>query len=671
MEVPSLHPDTIKEVKAKADIYEVVSSYVVLKKQGKDYQGLCPFHQERSPSFTVSPSKQMYYCFGCQAGGGAVNFLMEINKQSFAEVILDLARQYQVSIKTLAPEKRQELQRQLTEREQLGEIMAVAANFYHHTLSQPQGQAALAYLKDQRQISDVTIQDFQLGYSPASWDTLCQYLTVTKKFSVKLVEAAGLIVPRKEGSGYYDRFRDRLMIPIWDINGRVIAFGGRSLGDAQPKYLNSPETPLFDKGKILYGLNLAKDAIKKEDRAVVVEGYFDVIALHAAGIANAVASLGTALNNYQIKQLLRFTDSKQIIFNFDADRAGNLATARAIEEVANLAYQGQVQLRVLNLPAGKDADEFLKENSSDIYSERLINAPLWLDWQLEKAIVDRDLQDARFYQQAMEDSINLLLKITDTNARSFYLQKAAQLLSGQDVRQIPLLVENLNTELKRKQREIKPTKSNYQPPATRSVTESDFTFTEENFAPPVDDETINNDTLVPARLSPQQRLVEQAEAVLLRLYLHYPEHRLTIIDTLDQADLIFNLPHHRFIWQKILDVSSLGDIDYLDPNLVGHLQDLYGGHRSEMAQVSHLFNLDERTAQEIQRSTLVIRAAGACLEKAACEQQRSYYLAQWQSVEMSPERKQECYELFYEAQRKLESIEQQRLFTMTDLIGCS
>ncbi len=686
MEVPSLHPDTIKEVKAKADIYEVVSSYVVLKKQGKDYQGLCPFHQERSPSFTVSPSKQMYYCFGCQAGGGAVNFLMEINKQSFAEVVLDLARQYQISIKTLAPEKRQELQRQLTEREQLGEIMAVAANFYQHALSQPQGQAALTYLKDQRQISADTIKDFQLGYSPASWDTLYQYLTVTKKFSVKLVEAAGLIVPRRathapegtsgerealnERSGYYDRFRDRLMIPIWDVNGRVIAFGGRSLGDAQPKYLNSPETPLFDKGKTLYGLNLAKDAIKKEDRAVVVEGYFDVIALHAAGITNAVASLGTALNNYQIKQLLRFTDSKQIVFNFDADKAGTLATARAIEEVANLAYQGQVQLRVLNLPAGKDADEFLKENSSDIYSERLANAPLWLDWQLEKAIVDRDLQDARFYQQAMEDSISLLLKITDTNARSFYLQKAARLLSGSDVRQIPLLVENLNTELKRKQREIKTPKFNYQPPATRSVTESDFTFTAEDFAPPVDDEIISNDTLVPARLSPQQRLVEQAEAVLLRLYLHYPEHRLTIIDTLDQADLIFNLPHHRFIWQKILEVSALGEIDYLDPNLIGHLQDLYGSYRSEMTQVSHLFNLDERTAQEIQRSTLVIRAAGACLEKAACEQQRSYYLAQWQSAEMSPERKQECYELFYEAQRKLELIEQQRLFTMTDLIGC-
>ncbi len=664
MEVPSLHPDTIKEVKAKADIYEVVSSYVVLKKQGKDYQGLCPFHQERSPSFTVSPSKQMYYCFGCQAGGGAVNFLMEVNKQSFAEVILDLARQYQVRVKTLAPEKRQELQRQLTEREQLGEIMAVAANFYHHALSQLQGQAALTYLKDQRQLSAETIQDFQLGYSPASWDTLYQFLTGTKKFPVKLVEAAGLIIPRKEGSGYYDRFRDRLMIPIWDINGRVIGFGGRSLGDEQPKYLNSPETPLFDKGKTLYGLNLAKDSIKKEDRVVVVEGYFDVIALHAAGITNAVASLGTALNNYQIKQLLRFTDSKQIVFNFDADKAGNLATARAIEEVANLAYQGQVQLRVLNLPAGKDADEFLKENSSAVYSERLANAPLWLDWQLEKAIVERDLQDVRCYQQAMQDSIDLLLKITDTNTRSYYLQKAAQLLSGTDVRQIPLLVENLNTELKRKQREVKNPKSSYQQPAERNTYEPDREAALEI------SKFVSNDTLLPARLSPQQRLVEQAEAALLRLYLHCPEQRLTIIDTLDQADLIFSLSHHRFIWQKILEVGELGAIDYLDPNLAGHLQDLYGSHRSEMAQVSHLFNLDERTSQEILRSTLVIRAAGACLEKAACEQQRSYYLAQWQRADMAPERKQECYELFYEAQRKLESIEQQRLFSMTDLLGC-
>jgi DNA primase len=173
------------------------------------------------------------------------------------------------------------------------------------------------------------------------------------------------------------------------------------------------------------------------------------------------------------------------------------------------------------------------------------------------------------------------------------------------------------------------------------------------------------------QLSPQQRLIEQAEAVLLRLYLHYPEHRLTIIDILDQSDLIFSLPHHRFIWQKILEVGEVGAIDYLDPHLIHHLQDLYSSYSQEMTQISHLFNLDEKTAQEIQRSTLVIRAAAACLEKSACEQQRSYYLAQWQNAETAPERKQEYYELFYETQRRLQSIEQQRLFTMTDLLGCS
>jgi DNA primase len=210
MEVPSLHPDTINEVKAKADIYEVVSSYVVLKKQGRDFQGLCPFHQERSASFTVSPSKQMYYCFGCQAGGNAIKFLMEINKRSFGEVVLDLARQYNVSIRTLAPEKRQELQRQLTEREQLLEIMAVAVDFYQHALQQTVGQGALAYLQDRRRLSADTIQCFQLGYAPDTWDTLYKYL-LAKKFPVELVASAGLIIPRKESGGYFDRFRDRLL----------------------------------------------------------------------------------------------------------------------------------------------------------------------------------------------------------------------------------------------------------------------------------------------------------------------------------------------------------------------------------------------------------------------------------------------------------------------------
>jgi DNA primase len=644
MEVPSLHPDTINEVKAKADIYEVVSSYVVLKKQGRDFQGLCPFHQERSASFTVSPSKQMYYCFGCQAGGNAIKFLMEINKRSFGEVVLDLARQYNVSIRTLAPEKRQELQRQLTEREQLLEIMAVAVDFYQHTLQQPMGQGALAYLQDQRRLTANTIQDFQLGYAPDSWDILYKYL-LSKKFPVELLASAGLIIPRKEGGGYFDRFRDRLMIPIWDGRGRAIAFGGRSLNnqDDGPKYLNSPETPLFDKGKTLYGLNLAAPAIKKEDRALVVEGYFDVIALHAAGITSAVASLGTALSEYQIKQLLRFTESKQIIFNFDGDRAGTNATHKAIESVAELAYRGQVQLKVLNLPAGKDADEFLQEQSSTAYRDLLDAAPLWLDWQLQRAVTSVDLLDARGYQQAVAASVKLLQQISDNTTRTYYVQKAALLLCGEDVRQVPLLVENLNTEMRRSDRQVK-----------------------KNFAPEPEPAAMLEPV---ATVLPQQRSIEQAEIVLLRVYLHYPEHRLYVIEMLEESDVIFTLPHHRFIWQKIVDACQQGAIDYLDPKLIDYLQDLHGSYAQEMGRVNHLFHLDERTAYEIQRSPLVIRAAAACLEKASWERQRSYYLAQWQNSALPPERQQEYYQLFYEAQHKLKEIDRQRLFTISDLLA--
>ncbi|MEL6502402.1 MAG: DNA primase, partial [Cyanobacteria bacterium J06623_1] len=359
MKVPRLHPDTIEEVQQRADIVEVISEHIVLKKRGKDFLGLCPFHNEKTPSFSVSQDKQLYYCFGCSEGGNTYKFLMEIGKQSFAEVVLDLARRYQVEIKTVEPEQRQEIQRQLTLKEQLYEILAIASSFFQHALHQPQGEVALDYVR-QRQVEENTISSFQLGYAPLGWETLYRYLVEQKRYPVNLVEEAGLIKPRKSGSGYYDVFRDRLMIPIMDLQGRIIGFGSRSLKEEdQPKYLNSPETPLFDKSKTLFALDKARSAIGKADCAVVVEGYFDAIALHEAGIENVVASLGTAFTQNQLKQLLRFTPSKQVILNFDADNAGQKATERAIGEVEDLVYGGVVQLRILNLPDGKDADEFV------------------------------------------------------------------------------------------------------------------------------------------------------------------------------------------------------------------------------------------------------------------------------------------------------------------------
>lgn len=669
--IPRLHPETIEEVKAKVDIIDVVGEYVVLKKRGKDFLGSCPFHQEKSPSFSVSPTKQTYYCFGCQAGGNTITFLMEIGKQSFTEVVLDLARRYQVPVRTLEPEQRQELQRKLSQQEQLYEILAITANFYQHALNQHQGEQALKYLQIDRGFSDETIQSFQLGYSPSGWETLANYLINQKKFPSKAVEAAGLIIPRKDGNSYYDRFRDRLMIPIFDLRGRVIGFGGRTLSDEQPKYLNSPETELFDKGKTLYGLDRAKDSINKTDRAVVVEGYFDVIALHAAGITSAVASLGTALSLNQVKQLVKFTESKQIILNFDADKAGNIAAERAIGAIANLAYQGQLQLRILNLPSGKDADEFLKNNSQADYLELLDLAPLWLDWQIQQAIINRDLTQAEQYQQATKIVVELLHNITDSTTRTHYLQKSAGLLSAGDARMIPLLIENLQTGIKR----FQPTKTAYTSQNTQDYTRSP------QAEPLAIDEPIeiNSDPdreeeLTPTAVHPSQRLVEQAEGLLLRIYLHYPIHRLTIIDELDSASLEFTLPHHRFLWQEIIDRASSSNssegVDYLDEKLIIKLQDLAIEHPSKNAKIKHLFHLDEHTAEEIRRSPLVVRAAIACLEKFTCERKCQEYLNKLKSQDPEDVANQkDNLQSFMTIKQRLQQLQQQRTVTISDLIS--
>jgi len=271
-----------------------------------------------------------------------------------------------------------------------------------------------------------------------------------------LVERAGLIKARTEGKGYYDRFRHRLVIPIHDTQGRIIAFGTRSLGDELPKYINSPETSLFNKSKTLFALDKARQSISKADRAVVVEGYFDAIALHTAGITNVVASLGTAFTPDQLRQLLRYTESKQVVLNFDADAAGIKATQRAIKEVEPLVYSGQVQLRVLNLPGGKDADEFLQEhgnatnttNAFQTYQDAIANAPLWLDWQINQLLRGKNLTAADQFEAVARQMVQLLNRIEDSIKRSHYLSYCAEILSQGDGRLIPLHAANLMAQLK-------------------------------------------------------------------------------------------------------------------------------------------------------------------------------------------------------------------------------
>ena len=559
-------------------------------------------------------------------------------------------------LKPSNPEQRQELQRQFSLQEQLYEILALAANFYQHALRQTQGEAALHYLKSERQLGEETIGQFGLGYAPPGWETLYRYLVEQKRYPVALVEQAGLIKKRKSGNGFYDQFRDRLIIPIADAGGRIVGFGGRSANGEEPKYLNSPETPLFDKSKTLFALDHAKKSISRQDRAVMVEGYFDAIALHGAGITNAVASLGTALTQNQLRQLLRFTPSKQIVFNFDADRAGTNATKRAIEEIEPLIYSGQVQLRVLNLPDGKDADEFLKSSpdAAQRYQQLIEEAPLWFDWQIEQLLAQKDLVQADQYGQVVQTMVKLLSKIDNQATRDSYIAHCAQLLSqGKseyfkiNTQDFKRLTETLHTQVHRQRR-----------PQVASQHRS---------------------VEVPAT---DDHLLEEAEADLLRIYLHYPEHRPEIEAALEQKDLLFSLSHHRFLWQQIVELAAPAE------QLLELLENRRSVFPQQMAQVAHLFYLPETiyrtqtiqaeknwaektekiTWEDPQRIPFIIRTAIASLELVTCEKYRRYCLGQCLALTTEAERKQYYYQEFQDAERRIKELKLLRLFSPLELL---
>ncbi len=516
--MPRLHPRTIDAVKERADIVDVVGEHVVLKKKGREFVGVCPFHDDSKPSMTVSPQKQFYYCFSCGAGGNSIKFLMEFQRQSFSDVVLDLARRYQLPVETVDGPQQERLRQQLSRRDHLHRALALASGWFRSQLKSASGADALAYLRDQRGLSEATMETFELGYAPDQWDGLLKHLQHVEGLSPELLESAGLVVPRKGGNGFYDRFRGRVIVPIRDRQGRVIGFGGRSLDGSDPKYLNSPETEVFEKGKHLFGLDQAASAIRKDDRAVVVEGYFDVIALHAAGITNSVASLGTALSSQQITQLCRCSDGKRIVLNFDADRAGIRAANRAIGEVEQLALQGQLELRVLHTPSGKDPDEYLKDHGAGDYRALLDQAPLWLDWQIEQVLEDRDLTKADQFQQAVSGLVELLGKLPQSAIRTHYLQQVAERLSGGQGRLALQLEQDLRQQVQGQR---------WHGRSARHEKAGEVS----------------------------QR--ERCEAEILRIYLHCPMHRSQVRCELRQRELEdFALQHHRLLWSAITDLEE-------------------------------------------------------------------------------------------------------------------
>lgn len=645
MSIPVLHPDTLEEVKQRVEIVEVVSDYVVLKKRGKGFIGLCPFHSEKTPSFNVNPQEGFYFCFGCNEGGDAIRFLMELNKTSFQETVLQLAQRYQVPIRTAEPEQQRAIQRELSLKEQLYEIVAIANAFFQHALGQGEGKLARDYLTQQRGLDGGTIQRFQLGYAPSGWDALYRYLVEQKRYPLGLVEEAGLIKARTSGSGYYDLFRDRLMIPIFDLQGRAIAFGSRTLGDDQPKYLNSPDTPLFAKGQMLFGLDKAKKAIAQRDQVIIVEGYFDVIALHRAGQENVVAALGTAFRAEQLKLALRYSDSKQVVFNFDADGAGLKATQRAIGEVEDLVYSGQVQLRILNLPGGKDADEFLSggdapETAIAAYRQALDQAPLWVDWQLQQTIQGQDLTQADQLQEVGKQVVTLLSKIQHHTLRSHYIARAAEIISNGDKHYFQQLQENFIHQIRRR----------FQKPRRGT----------------------DGQELEPLPLAGEQPRQLIAEALLLRLYLHCPDHRGAIRMGLEKHELDFSLSHHRHLWQQIAITEALHhDRLQIDPNaLLSLVRDTLANHEQEWGQVAPLFVLNEITSLDLSRGALLIRSALVTLQQLTYEKKKQICYQQWQKSDPQGDREtwQRYGSEFLQIQRQIKALENQRCFSNLDIL---
>ena len=406
--------EIIEEVRMKNDIVDVISDYVKLQKKGSSYFGLCPFHNEKSPSFSVSPGKQMYYCFGCGAGGNVFTFIMEYENYTFVEALKYLAGRAGVTLPEAEYSKEARAAADL--RTTLLEIQKKAAGFYYYQLRQDTGKQGMAYLKG-RELSDETIHKFGLGCSPKYSGALYQYLK-SKGYSDEHLKESGLF-NIDERRGMQDKFWNRVMFPIMDVNNRVIGFGGRVMGDAKPKYLNSPETKIFDKSRNLYGLNIARTS--RKPYLIVCEGYMDVIAMHQAGFTNAVASLGTALTSGHASLMRRYT--KEVLLTYDSDEAGQKAALRGIP----ILKAAGIRPRVVNLAPYKDPDEFIKAEGKEAFEKCLDEAANAFLFEVKVLEKQYDLSDPEGKTEFFRETARKLLEFPEELERNNYMESLSRI----------------------------------------------------------------------------------------------------------------------------------------------------------------------------------------------------------------------------------------------------
>ena len=405
--------DIVEEVRTKNDIVDIVSGYVKLQKKGSNYFGLCPFHNEKSPSFSVSPSKQMYYCFGCGAGGNAITFLMEYENYSFPEALQVLADRAGVELPK--EEMTKEARAQADLRATLLEINKLAANYFYYQMKQPQGEIAYEYFHDKRKLTDEIMLRFGLGYSNKTSDDLYRFLK-DKGYDDAFLSQTGLVTIEERGGR--DKFWNRVMFPIMDVNNRVIGFGGRVMGDGEPKYLNSPETRLFDKSRNLYGLNIARTS--RKPYLIICEGYMDVISLHQAGFTNAVASLGTALTTGHASLIKRYVN--EVYLTYDSDEAGTRAALRAMP----ILKEAGITAKIIRMEPYKDPDEFIKNLGTEAFEERINKARNGFLFSLEILEKEYDMNSPEGKTAFHKEAAKRLTMFEEEIERNNYIEAVAE-----------------------------------------------------------------------------------------------------------------------------------------------------------------------------------------------------------------------------------------------------
>ena len=425
--------EKIAEIKDAASIVDIISNYVSLKKVGNNHKGLCPFHSEKTPSFVVNEEKQIFHCFGCNAGGNVFSFLMKMDNLSFIESVMGLAKQYGIHIPKIRETDTDK--KETLKREYLFKLNELAANYYHTLLvKEEEGQKARKYLT-KRGISSDVIDAFMLGYAMDSWDSLFNYL-LEKEVSPSNVSEVGLIIPKKT-KGFYDRFRGRIIFPIINVQGRVVGFGGRVLDDSLPKYLNSPESIIYNKGNCLYGINVAKDFIRDNDSVIIVEGYLDLLSLNQYDIKNVVATLGTSLTSSHVSTLKRYT--KNIITIFDADDAGEKAATRSLD---NFLKEG-VSPKIALLPSDFDPDSFIRKSGKKAFEKIIADSIPLVEFVTNEAIKKHDSSSMEGKIRIIQEISPLLSKIESRLERDIYIQELSRRL---DVKESTIVLQLKNTK---------------------------------------------------------------------------------------------------------------------------------------------------------------------------------------------------------------------------------